>query len=124
MKKFNVNVTKNANLDFSKFENTEFQAKSEGNMWTILRQVRDSLTEMDVKNGVRAVVTEVDTNALFKDITFRMNAKGKIEMPNAVKETCRAAKKTATKKVKATKAEKVDPEAEVKALVQDLEKAE
>ena len=93
-------------------------------MWTILRQVRDSLTEMDVKNGVRAVVTEVDTNALFKDITFRMNAKGKIEMPNAVKETCRAAKKTAAKKVKATKAEKVDPEAEVKELVQDLEKAE
>ena len=63
-------------------------AKSEANMWNLLREVRDQLTDEELTNGVNAkVFTEEGT--LFKDITFRRNSKGKIEMPNAVKETCR-----------------------------------
>ena len=62
MKKYNVVVTRNANLSFDKFENTETQVRSEAAMWNELRKVRDTLTEADVKNGVRAVVTNYLTN--------------------------------------------------------------
>lgn len=120
MKKYNVTVTRNANLAFERFENTETQVKSEAAMWNELRKVRDSLTEADLKNGVRAVVTEDETGTMFKDITFKMNSKGKVEMPNAVKETCRAAKAKAVKKAKAVPA---DPETEVKEVVAEMEAA-
>ena len=120
MKKYNVVVTRNANLSFDKFENTELTVKSEAAMWNELRKVRDTLTEADVKNGVRAVVTEDETKAMFKDITFKMNSKGKIEMPNAVKETCRAAKAKAARPAKKTK-DAVNPEAEVADVVAEIE---
>ena len=122
MKKYNVVVTRNANLSFDKFENTELTVRSEAAMWNELRKVRDTLTEADVKNGVRAVVTEDETKTMFKDITFKMNSKGKIEMPNAVKETCRAAKAKAVRPAGKTKAA-VDPEAEVADVVAEIEAA-
>ena len=88
------------------------EAKSEANMWNILREVRDQLTDEDVTNGVNAKVFTED-GTLFKDITFRRNSKGKIEMPNAVKETCRRqvekarkAAKEAAEKAEAKKARK------------------
>lgn len=123
MKKYNVVVTRNANLSFDKFENTELTVKSEAAMWNELRKVRDTLTEADVKNGVRAVVTEDETKAMFKDITFKMNSKGKIEMPNAVKETCRAAKAKILRPKKAEAGPVANPEAEVKEVVAEMEAA-
>ena len=62
--------------------------KSEGAMWNFLRKVRDQLTDKDLEAKVQVVATLEDGTA-FKDITFRKNSKGKIEMPNAVKETNR-----------------------------------
>jgi len=90
MQKFNIVITKATGAQET------VQAKSEANMWNILRAARNQLTEADVKAGVRAVVTAEDGTP-FKDITFKMNAKGKIEMPNAVKETCRAHRSAAKK---------------------------
>lgn len=83
-------------------------AKSEANMWNFLREVRDQLTVEDLKNTVTAKVFTED-GTLFKDITFRRNSKGKIEMPNSVKETCRYAK---IKAAKATKVIEPDPNSE------------
>jgi len=108
MKKLTITIeNKLANTN-----NTTFTAKSEANMWNILRSVRDSLSKEEVKAGVRAVVTDEVMN-LFKDITFKFNKAGKIEMPNAVKETCRrqvakakAAAKLAAEKEEARKAKK------------------
>ena len=74
--------------------------KSEAAMWNFLRKVRDSLTDKALKAGVRALVKTED-GTLFKDITFRRNSKGKIEMPNAVKETCRRQLEKARKAAKA-----------------------
>lgn len=64
-------------------------AKSEANMWNILYEVRDNLTDQDLLGCVSARVFTKD-GTLFKDITFKRNSKGKIEMLNAVKETCRS----------------------------------
>ena len=86
-------------------------AKSEANMWNILREVRDNLCgEGELANGIKAQVTTED-GTLFKDITFKRNAKGKIEMPNAVKETCRRQVEKARKAAK----EKAEKEAARKA---------
>lgn len=69
-------------------EKVEANVKSECAMWNYLRKVRNEVTDELLKVGVRAVVTDAD-ELPFKDITFRRNSKGKIEMPNAVKETNR-----------------------------------
>ena len=87
------------------FENKPVAVKSECAMWKVLRTVRDLLTDADLKAGARAIVNTEDGKA-FKDITFRRNAQGKIEMPNAVKETCR---------YQAAKAKKLAAQAEKKA---------
>lgn len=89
-------------------EATTETAKSEANMWTILRKMRDSLTDADLTTGARCKVYDEDKN-LFKDITFHRNSKGKIEMPNAVKETCRRQmekKRAELKKLEEKKAKK------------------
>lgn len=93
---------------------TTIAAKSESAMWNELRKVRDSLTDKDLKAGVRAIVTDEAGNT-FKDITFRRNSKGKIEMPNAIKETCRR---------QVEKARKAAKEAAEKAAARKARKAE
>ena len=92
----------------------ELVARSEANMWNILRDVRNQLTDEDLKNTVTAKVFTED-GTLFKDITFRKNTKGKIEMPNAIKATCRRqvekarkAAKEAAEKEAARKARKAE----------------
>lgn len=101
------------NLVCGKTETTH-TVKSEAAMWNLLRSVRDTLTDKNLKEGTRAVVHTAD-GKLFKDITFRRNSKGKIEMPNAVKETCRRqlekarkAAKAAAEKAAARKARKAE----------------
>ena len=81
MKMLKITLTKGT-------ETTVTDVKSECAMWNALRKVRDEITDEQLTAGVRAVVTDADGNP-FKDITFRRNSKGKIEMPNAVKETNR-----------------------------------
>jgi len=100
-----------------KFENIAREAttvKSEAAMWNLLREVRDSLTDADLANAPKALVTDADGN-LFKDITFKRNAKGKIEMPNSVKATCRR---------QVEKARKAAKEAAEKAAAKKARKAE
>jgi len=75
--------------------------KSEAAMWNFLRSVRDNLTTQPVDGTVK-VTTEDGT--LFKDIEFR-TVKGKIQMVNHVKETCRYAKVKAAKIAAAAKAQ-------------------
>lgn len=87
MKNLKITVTKgDAKL--------EANVKSECAMWNYLRKTRDAIQEAELTAGVRAVVVDADGNP-FKDITFRRNSKGKIEMPNAVKETNRIRTKIA-----------------------------
>ena len=88
------------NCGFCKDENKMVTVRSEAAMWKYLRAVRDNLSSTDLTSGARVTVTTEDGTP-FKDITFRRNSKGKIEMPNSVKETCRYAK------IKAAKATKV-----------------
>jgi len=109
MKKLTITTTINGNTN-------TMEAKSEANMWNILRRVRDQLTDADLsaKDAPKAIVTTED-GTLFKDITFRRNAKGKIEMPNAVKETCRR---------QVEKARKAAKEAAEKAAAKKARKAE
>lgn len=76
--------------------------KSEAAMWNFLRSVRDNLTTQPVDGTVK-VTTE--DGVLFKDITFKTNSKGKVEMVNGVKETCRYAKVKAAKAAVAAKAQ-------------------
>lgn len=76
--------------------------KSEAAMWNFLRSVRDNLTTQPVDGTVK-VTTE--DGVLFKDITFKTNSKGKVEMVNGVKETCRYAKVKAAKAAATAKAE-------------------
>jgi hypothetical protein len=78
--------------------------KSEAAMWNYLREVRNNITDEDLKVGIQAIVTTEDGKE-FKNIVFKKNAKGKIEMPNSVKETCRYAKVKAAKIAAAAKAE-------------------
>ena len=91
MTKYNITVINTISTENWTLESavvSPIQVKSEAAMWNYLRQVRDSLDAAKIAGGVRAVVTTED-GVTFKDITFKMNSKGKIEMPNAVKETCR-----------------------------------
>jgi len=105
MKKLTITTTVNGNTN-------TIEAKSEANMWNILRSVRDQLTDADLsaEDAPKAIVTTED-GTLFKDITFKRNSKGKIEMPNAVKETCRRQVEKARKAAK----EKAEKEAARKA---------
>ena len=105
MKKFTITTT------VGTFTTTE-TARSEANMWNLLRGIRNGLTDQTLAEGARSVVTDEEGN-IFKDITFKRNSKGKIEMPNAVKETCRRqvekvrkAAKEAAEKAEAKKARK------------------
>lgn len=84
MKKFIITTIVSGNTNI-------IEARSEANMWNLLRAVRDQLTEADLsaEEAPKALVTTED-GTLFKDITFKRNTKGKVEMPNAVKETCRS----------------------------------
>jgi len=100
MKKFTI-IAINCNLEE---DIREYQVKSEAAMWNQLRAIRNSLVDTDLNRGARVEVKDEQGN-LFKDITFRRNSKGKIEMPNAVKETCRYAKVKAAKVAAAAKAE-------------------
>ena len=88
------------NCGFCKDENKTVTVRSEAAMWKYLRAVRDNLSSTDFLAGARVTVTTEDGTP-FKDITFRRNSKGKIEMPNAVKETCRYTKIKAAKAAKA-----------------------
>ena len=86
---------KTLTINFENIARETLTVKSECAMWNALRKVRDELTDADLEAKARVLVTDADGN-LFKDITFKRNAKGKIEMPNAVKETNRVrTKKTA-----------------------------
>lgn len=98
MKNFTI-IAINCNLEE---DYREYQVKSEAAMWNQLRAIRNSLVDTDLNHGARVEVKDEQGN-LFKDITFRRNSKGKIEMPNAVKETNRIR----TKVTKAMKAENV-----------------
>ena len=102
MKMLKITLTKGT-------ETTVMDVKSECAMWSALRKVRDVLTDEQLKEGVRAVVVDADGKPL-KDITFRRNYKGKIEMPNAVKETNRVRPAKGEKKVapKVTKKAKTE----------------
>jgi len=94
--------------------NETITAKSEANMWTLLRNLRNGLTKEAIEAGVRAIVTD-EAGETFKDITFKFNKAGKIEMPNAIKATCRrqvakakAAAKAEAEKLAAKKAKKAE----------------
>ena len=102
MKMLKITLTKGT-------ETTVMDVKSECAMWSALRKVRDVLTDEQLKEGVRAVVVDADGNP-FKDITFRRNSKGKIEMPNAVKETNRVRLAKGEKKVAPKVTKKVKTE--------------
>lgn len=98
MKKLNITVITTLSVEVRPAINTT--VKSEAAMWNYLRSVRDGITDEDLKVGIQAIVTTEDGKE-FKNIVFRRNSKGKIEMPNSVKETCRCrvtkAKKAAAK---------------------------
>lgn len=105
-------------------------AKSEANMWTILRKVRDNLTDQNLADGARCQVLDEEGH-LFKDITFKKNSKGKIEMPNAIKETCRRqvekarkAAKAAAEKAAARKAKKAEANRRYRAKLKARQAAE
>ena len=89
-----------------KFANTTTEARSEANMWNILRGFRDKLATLvadDEGPGTEcpdhALVTDEAGN-LFKEIVFRLNSHRKIEMVNLVKATCRRAVEKARKAAK------------------------
>jgi len=101
------------------FADSTIEARSEANMWTHLRDIRDHQVGFKVEDGEtqkecpdHAIVTTED-GTVFKDIVFRLNSKGKVEMVNLVKETCRRqvekarkAAKEAAAKAEARKAKK------------------
>jgi len=112
MKKLNITILTTLSVEERPAIHTE--VKSEAAMWNYLREVRDSLTDEDLKVGIQAIVTTEDGTE-FKNITFRRNSKGKIEMPNSVKATCRRelekarkAAKEAAEKASAKKARKAE----------------
>ena len=107
MKKLTIEIALTNGTDIVR---KDMEARSEANMWNILREVRDNLTEAEVTNGASAKVFTED-GTLFKDITFKRNSKGMIEMPIAVKETCRRQMEKARKAAK----EKAEKEAARKA---------
>lgn len=79
-----TNPTNDHSVEERKHVNTESA------MWNYLRKVRDRLTDTELKNGVRAIVKEDNVEeqriTVVKDISFRRNSKGKIEMLNSIKE--------------------------------------
>lgn len=120
MKKFTV-----------KFADHTVEAKSEANMWNVLRSLRDVLPS--IKNGEsypdHATVTAED-GTLFKDIVFK-NVKGKVQMVNLVKETCRRriekarkAAKEAEAKEEARKARKREADRRYRAKKKALKEAQ
>lgn len=107
MKKLTINLK-----GITSTESNVIEVKSEAAMWNVLRSIRDHLTDEELGLGAQAIVTTEDGTP-FKDITFKKNSKGKIEMPNAIKETCRRqiekarkAEKEAAEKLAAKKAAK------------------
>ena len=107
MKKLTINLK-----GITSAESNVIEVKSEAAMWNALRTIRDCLTDEELGLGAQAIVTTEDGTP-FKDITFKKNSKGKIEMPNAIKETCRRqiekvrkAEKEAAEKLAAKKAAK------------------
>ena len=90
------------------FADTTIEAKSEANMWNHLRTIRDGLKKVTEDTPHATVTTEDGT--LFKDIVFK-TVKGKIQMVNLVKETCRRQVEKARKAAK----EKAEKEAARKA---------
>jgi len=101
MTKYNITVITTLSVEVRPAINTT--VKSEAAMWNYLRSVRDGITDEDLKVGIQAIVTTEDGTE-FKNIVFRRNAKGKIEMPNSVKATCRYTKVKAAKLAAAEKA--------------------
>lgn len=86
------------------------EAKSEANMWNLLRGFRDLMKpELLKEDDPHALVTTED-GTLFKEIVFKA-VKGKIQMVNLVKETCRRQVEKARKAAK----EKAEKEAARKA---------
>jgi len=75
-----------------KFCGITTEARSEANMWNILREFRDKLATLakpeEFKDRAEcpshALVTTED-GTLFKEIVFRLTPKGKVEMVNLVK---------------------------------------
>jgi len=80
-KKFSVNITRNANLAFSRFINSEKIAYSDEEVKVIIDGLKTNLTEMDVKNGVRVFITDLVHNKQVSDLTFGMNSKGEVVLP-------------------------------------------
>lgn len=121
MKKFNLVIT-NKLLGTIK----TLQVKSDNAMWTEFRKVRDLLTDEMMAAGVHATATTED-GILYKDITYHRNSKGKIEMPNAVKETCRRQldkAKAAAKKEEERKARKREADRRYRARLKARKEAE
>ena len=92
------------------FADTTIEVRSEANMWNHLREIRNGLKKV-TEDTPHAVVTDED-GSMFKDIVFK-EVKGKIQMVNLVKETCRRqvekarkAAKEAAAKAEARKAKK------------------
>jgi len=90
------------------FDGKETVAKSEANMWNQLRGIRDGLNPNTVGADTPHVIVTAEGGEVYKDIQFRL-VKGKIQMVNLVKETCRyqqvkAAKLAAAAKDEARKA--------------------
>ena len=108
MKKLNITII--TTLSVEKRPAIKTEVKSEAAMWNYLRQVRDGITDEDLKVGIQALVYTEDGTE-FKNIMFRRNSKGKIEMPNSIKETCRRQVEKARKAAK----EKAEKEAARKA---------
>ena len=84
------------------FADTIIEAKSEANMWNHLREIRNSFNGKVAEDTPHATVTTED-GTLFKDIVFKM-VKGKIQMVNLVKETCRRRIEKARKAAKEAQA--------------------
>jgi len=112
MKKLNITILTTLSVEVRPA--VQATVKSEAAMWNYLREVRDNITDEDLKVGIQAIVTTED-GAEFKNIIFRRNSKGKIEMPNSVKATCRR---------QVEKARKAAKEAAEKAAAKKARKAE
>ena len=111
------------------FADTTIAAKSEANMWNHLREIRNSFNGKVAEDTPHATVTTEDGN-LFKDIVFKM-VKGKIQMVNLVKETCRRriekarkAAKEAQAKEEARKARKREADRRYRAKKKALKEAQ
>jgi len=98
------------------FADSTIEARSEANMWTHLRSIRDSLGGKVAEDTPHATVTAED-GTLFKDIVFKM-VKDKIQMVNLVKETCRRQVEKARKAAK----EKAEKEAARKAKKREADR--